>query len=153
MGFFLEKTKSLKEENVYFFKYKVFLSVIFLTFHLGFYACINTSVPHNPGDRAMMTSSAQRPSAVNQCLTFWYFMSGRYVDQLNTYIISNGVHQLSSIFNMLEQHWVEVAINLQPQTTQWQVNFILWLHWWVVFFLFFAYCLSSFSPFSSFVLH
>lgn len=73
----------------------------------------------------MMTSSAQRPSAVNQCLTFWYFMSGRYVDQLNTYIISNGVHQLSSIFNMLEQHWVEVAINLQPQTTQWQVNFIL----------------------------
>ncbi|XP_025084894.1 MAM and LDL-receptor class A domain-containing protein 2-like isoform X1 [Pomacea canaliculata] len=89
----------------------------------GFYACINTSVPHNPGDRAMMTSSAQRPSAVNQCLTFWYFMSGRYVDQLNTYIISNGVHQLSSIFNMLEQHWVEVAINLQPQTTQWQIMF------------------------------
>ena len=53
----------------------------------GYYIYTEASAPAKPGHKAQLISPNVQPGGQGQmCLTFWYFMYGRNVDNLNVYV-------------------------------------------------------------------
>lgn len=68
---------------------KNFLCIYFyVAFFLGgYYIYTEASAPAKPGHKAQLISPNVQPGGQGQmCLTFWYFMYGRNVDNLNVYV-------------------------------------------------------------------
>ena len=62
----------------------IFIHGIFLG---GYYIYTEASAPAKPGHKAQLISPNVQPGGQGQmCLTFWYFMYGRNVDNLNVYV-------------------------------------------------------------------
>jgi hypothetical protein len=81
--------------------------------YLGVYMYIETT-GRKPGDKAWLVSPTLQPK-VNECLRFYYHMSGTDIGQLNVNIRESGTKNITRLWNLAGsrmKEWVQASLPL-----------------------------------------